>query len=387
MIKVKFDLSKSVFICLLLIFLNAMAQMITLLVSLFLHKFGFMISDIGIVITFFGIGSLIGGYIGGIISDRFSSVMIIKISLIGNSILIGVFPIFHKIIFLCFCVFFMGIFNSSFRPASIISLLESNRKLSESQLLSYRRVAVNLGFSLGAAVLGYIYNKNNYAPFIAMSVILFISFILSNSLIAQKTKKEIEEIISGSRIPNNYIFIILNIVMIITLVILNQNQTTYAIYLESFASFSIKDISFLFSISGVIIVLFQIPIGYSLDKLSYSIACFYGTIFLTIGIGMTSIIDNYFLAIISCIFWTFGEMILFPTILPYILKTSQYKRGKTMGIYQASFSIGGLIAPMSGTLIYNYSPNLLWNISLILGIICGIVFLIIYQYNKYKNRI
>lgn len=106
-------------------------------------------------------------------------------------------------------------------------------------------------------------------------------------------------------------------------------------------------------------------------------------LFLAVGIGMTIVIDRYSLAIISCILWTIGEMVLYPPLLLYILNSSRYSKGKTMGIYQVFYSVGSLAAPLLGTFIYDYSPQLLWNALLVIGIICGIIFLLIYRIKAY----
>jgi MFS family permease len=75
---------------------------------------------------------------------------------------------------------------------------------------------------------------------------------------------------------------------------------------------------------------------------------------------------------------TFAEMILPPLSLPFILKTSIYRRGKTMGIYQASFSSGVLLAPLLGSFIYKISPYFLWQMCFVVSVICALFFLTLY---------
>lgn len=366
-------------ILLLVIFFNAMAQMITVVSSMFLNDVGFSVYHIGLILTFFGIGSFIGGYAGGHLSDKISTLKIIKFSLFGNALATLIFPYTKDIILLSIFMAIIGFFNNTLRPASIILLLKSSKTMSEVKLLSYRRVALNLGFSIGAMIVSFVYSKNIYLPFIILSVILAIGFILSIYLKDEpeniKTKEELHK--HNTHNFNAFMFYMLNIIMIISLIILNQNQITYVIYLDNIAKLSIKEISLLFAISGVIIAVFQIPLGHIIEKLSYQLACFIGIVFISVGIGMTSIIDNYQLAILSCVFWTLGEMIFYPVILVYIIKMSNYKEGKTMGLYQAFFSSGVLLAPLFGSMLYKISPIMLWNTSLIIGAICAIVFLIL----------
>ncbi|MED7789199.1 MFS transporter [Francisella sp. 19X1-34] len=377
--------SKLVFICLFLIFLNSVVQMISVLGTLFLHNLGYTALNIGFIFTFFGIGSLIGGYLGGVLSDRFPITKIIKISLVGNAIFIGIFPFYNMFAYFLICMLIIGFFCGIFRPLAILLLFECNKGLiSESRLIAYRRVSINLGFSIGAATLGFLYEYNSRLAFLTISIILIFGFFLSRFIVVDTKKKHKEDVASINKsASNNYIFYILNIILVISLIILNQNKTTYNIFLESFASISVKDISLLFALNGLIIIFLQIPLSHIFNKLSYAVACFYGMLFLALGIGMTGVIGSFSLAIISCVLWTIGEMVLYPPLLIYIINSSNYSKGRTMGIYQVFYSVGSLVAPLLGTLIYDYSPQLLWSTFLILGVVCSIVFLLIYKWWRY----
>ncbi|WP_150466562.1 MFS transporter [Francisella sp. SYW-9] len=375
--------SKLVFICLFLIFLNSVVQMISVLGTLFLHNLDYTPLNIGFIFTFFGIGSLIGGYLGGVLSDKFPIINIIKISLVGNAIFIGVFPFYNMFEYFLICMLVIGFFCGIFRPLAILLLFECNKGLiSESKLIAYRRVSINLGFSIGAATLGFLYEYNSSIAFLSISVILIFGFLLSKFIVVDAKKKHKEDVASSNKsASNNYIFYILNIILVISLIILNQNKTTYNIFLESSASIPVKNISLLFALNGLIIIFLQIPLSNIFNKLSYTIACFYGILFLALGIGMTTIISSFSLAIVSCVLWTVGEMVLYPPLLLYITSSSNYSKGKTMGIYQVFYAIGSLVTPLLGTLIYNFSAQLLWNIVLVLGVICGITFLLIHKLN------
>ena len=111
--------------------------------------------------------------------------------------------------------------------------------------------------------------------------------------------------------------------------------------------------------------------------------CFVGTIFLSLGIGLTQYITNIYIAILLCFFWTIGEMILFPILLPLILKLSTFKRGNSVGIYQTVFSLSIFISPVIGMSIYKLSPILRWNICLCAGILSSIFFVTINAIKRY----
>jgi predicted MFS family arabinose efflux permease len=281
-------------------------------------------------------------------------------------------------------MFFIGFFNTSFRPSSLILLFETRGRISEIKVLSYRRVVNSSGFAIASFGFGFLYNFAERWTFFIIGVLFIFTFLLS---LVFKIKKEYHLEKQGKEVkrkPNFALFIALNVVSVLSALAFNQYSTTYTLFLENFAGFSMLDISLLFTIHGIIIVLFQIPVGHLCDKITLSLGCFIGSILLAFGMGLTGLASSFALAIFFCVLWTFAEMILPPLTLPFILKTSIYKRGKTMGVYQTFFSLGVFLAPLFGTFLYKISPYLLWKICFAISMFCALFFLVSYFF--YEKR-
>ncbi len=387
MVNCLLGLPKQIYLLLTLIFFNAMIQLVTIVGTLYFHDYGYSTDSIGIMISCFGIGSVIGGYLGGICSDIFSAKSIIIISLLGNVISLILLPFQSHILGFCFILFAIGFFNSGFRPSSIIALLEYKHVIKEMSLLSYRRVALNIGYSLGASVFGFLYDIKNMLPFIVMSAILTLNLIiacfLSSGFPLCKAPKASNGSVQTQKHSGLFAFIFLNLLLLVMMIIFNQNQTTYPIFLSSHGLFSAADVSLIFAFSGIIIVVCQIPVGHFFDKKTLSTTCFVGALLLSFGIGLTLLISNIYIALLLCVLWTFGEMILFPALLPYMLRSSPYKKGNTIGIYQLSFSAAGFVAPLVGTKLYVISPSLLWSLCLTVGCLCAFCFILLNSIKGY----
>jgi MFS family permease len=377
--------NKSFLIVLLLIFFNSGGLMLPILATLFFNDLKFNVEIIGIVMSFFGIGGLVGGYIGGHLADYIHSKKIVSVSLLGNGIFIMLFSLIKQdVLLFSICMLFIGFFNSSFRPSSLLLLFETKGRFSESKVLSYRRVVNSMGFAIASFGFGLLYHVSGKWAFFVIGLLFiftfFLSLILKESKIHATEKKEKEV----QRKPNLKLFMTLNVFSVLFIIVFNQYSTTYTLFLENFAGFSLLDISTLFTIHGIIIVLFQIPVGHFSDKITLSMGCFIGSILLAFGMGLTGFASNFALAIFFCTLWTFAEMILPPLTLPFILKTSIYKRGKTMGIYQTSFSSGVFLAPLLGSFFYKISPYFLWNLCFAVSIICALFFLALYIFYEPK---
>ncbi len=373
-------ISNSFIIVLIIIFLNASGGMLPILGTLLFSDIGLNVETIGIVMSLFGVGSFFGGYIGGHLADYTSSKNIVCVSILGNAIFIMLYALLENVVLFSVCMFFIGFFNSSARPSTILLLFETMGSISKTSALSFRRVVLNLGFSASSAGFGFLYYYQGKLAFILIGFIFLLNFIISLFLPNNKPHESATQNNELSKNSSLSMFMLLNFLLIICVIILDQNKITYTLFLKDFINFSVLDISLLFTIHGILVLVFQIPIGFIFDKIHLALGCFIGSILLAFGMGFTSLATNFPLAILFCALWTFSEMILFPLLLPYLLNTSIYKKGKTMGIYQASFSFGGFLAPVFGSLLYSYSPSLLWNVCFALSIFCAIVFLTFYKF-------
>jgi MFS family permease len=359
--------------------------MLPILATLFFNDLKFNIEIIGIVMSFFGIGGIMGGYIGGHLSDYIHPNKIVSISLLGNGIFIMLFSLIGKdVLLFSICMLCIGFFNTSFRPSSMLLLFEARGKISEIKVLSYRRVANSMGFAIASFGFGFLYHLSGKWAFFLIGLLFVFTFLLSLILKerrvhpAEKKEKEVP------RKPNLKLFIALNLTAVLFVIVFNQYSTTYTLFLENFTGLSLLDISTLFTMHGIAVVLFQIPVGHFCDKIALSMGCFIGSILLALGMGLTGFASNFGLAIFFCILWTFAEMILPPISLPFILKTSVYKRGKTMGIYQTSFSSGVFLSPLIGSFFYKISPYFLWQLCFAVSMVCALFFLILYIFYEPK---
>ncbi|MCF6764204.1 MFS transporter [Thiotrichales bacterium 19S3-7] len=349
---------------------NSVAQIVTMFISLHFSKVGLSVSVIGNLIALFGVGGLFGGYLGGLLAEKTSPKTMMIVSNIINSIMIANILVLNDSPLISINIFLMGLANNAFRPASMYALLTFSNYASRSELLAYRRVFVNIGWSLGAAFIGMLYTINEALSFYFMSSIVMVSclFIYFSKLpmvtyANSQTNSGNEPSIDKS---DNIYFVLLLFVLLMMLLIFNQLQFTYAIYLADKAHLSINAVSSLLFISGLLVIALQVPVSSMLSKMNVFQVCNYGIGLLGLGFGMLVMTNSYLLAVISCIAWTVGEIIFFPAILPVILKFGSYRLGTKLGIYQTIFSISAILAPKLGAILYQISSGGLW-------IICALI--------------
>jgi predicted MFS family arabinose efflux permease len=380
-------LPKNFLLILTLIFFNSIGGVIPIFATISLKELGFKVEDVGFCVGVFGLGGFIGGYIGGQLSDFILPRKVVSYSILGSAISSIFLGFLSDVVSIATCMFFVGLFSNSFRPSGILVMFEKTNRVSKSTALSLRRVVLNFGFSIFSVVFGFVLQREHQFTFTIIGCLFLFNFLLSlflkgNGFVSEDSQGKLEG--GGSR--SILSFYILNILLFLGIVVLEQYKTTYVMFLQDYTKLKVFEVSLLFTFHGVLILIFQIPLGAMCDKAKPEIVCFLGSILLAIGIGLTFLVKSFMFGIVLCIFWTFSEMILFPTMLPYILNKSVYKKGKTLGVYQAFFSLGVLVSPIFGSFFYAINPTLLWVLCFILCIICGVIFLILYKIYEKTSR-
>lgn len=99
----------------LVILINRSGTMVLPFMSMYAtQKLGFSIADTGFLMAFFGIGSIIGAFIGGRITDAIGFHYVQRIALFGGGVMFIVISYLTNYILLCAGVLVLSIVNEHF---------------------------------------------------------------------------------------------------------------------------------------------------------------------------------------------------------------------------------------------------------------------------------
>jgi len=369
-------------------FINSTGLTLTLYLTLYLDSLGYTVTQIGLTVTFWGMGGLLGGYLGGYLADTFTPLKICKISLLLNTLFLFFLPLIHHFYSLNILAVLLGLANSLFRPAFILLLAQGENASDLTNIIALRRVAINLGMAGGAAIFGFLASVSFILLFWVNAIMgLLAYFLLSRINDFPVTSNSIQQDNAAQNTQNLYFYFIL-LLMFAVLLVFNQNQIIYPLFLKNEWHVSIHFLSLLFTLNGILIVLFQLPITHALNRYNSRIICASGTFFIGAGFAILTLSHTpILLAIFSCILWTVGEMIFFPPLLVLVLNLSGSQQGKSIGLYQFFFSLALLISPAFGTLCYSHDKNILWYLSGIMGIITSLSFLLNTKNPDFNNQL
>jgi MFS family permease len=356
-------------------FINSISSIITVYIALYLNTLGYPAKEIGVVLSLFGMGGLAGSYLGGYLTHRFSTLTILKASLLFNTLFLFLLPLSNQIYFISVVALFLGLSSNMFRPAFILALTQDEKNEDLDRLVALRRVSINLGMAFGTAVCGLLatisyfllFWINGLASFVALFILLGVS---GTTVSLDKHSLEVE----NSKTNSNIDFYFILALMFILLLVFNQFNAAYPLYLKNELEINVSLLSSLFTMNGLLIVLFQMPISSILSKKNTNVICSLGAILVCFGFAILPACHTIFMVFLSCLMWTFGEIIFFPAIIALILKLPNKKKGRNIGLYQLVFSLSMLVSPSIGMFIYSYDKNLLWYLSGVVGIIVSLSF-------------
>lgn len=340
------------------------------------------VSIAGSIISLYGIGTIIGGFLGGKCSDRFSPSLVSVFSLVLQTIIFLFLVKLTAPVWLGINLFFMGIASYGFITANTLVVLaqcKDNEKL-QLQGISVLNIASNLGFGLSAVIVG-IFADSSFKYFLeVVPSCLFLTTIYAY-LIHQSFhkllnvpiyKKEIKPKINSLMQMNKTVFLIWCCLFLVGLIIFQLN-TTYSIYIkESFSELGIKAVSMMFIINCFLVVFFQAPIVnvfVRMDKLYQA-----GLGAFLIGFGMFMLVSPFHLSwvLLATIIYTIGEILFFPVAQLICYQAgNESNKGKMMGIYRVVYAASRVAAPLGGGYIYQrMGGKILWLICGIIGTFC-----------------
>src|SRR5690606_19634413 len=123
----------------------------------------------------------------------------------------------------------------------------------------------------------------------------------------------------------------------------------------SFPKFGIQGVSILFILDTFLIVFFQALLTNLLRNQNKYTVTGFGALLMGLGMLVLCYASFFFLAIISCIIWTTGEMLFVSTAQLLCYERSQpHKKGQSLGLFQTIFASSSIVGPALGGAIYQY---------------------------------
>lgn len=335
--------------------------MVLAFMTLYCMHMGYSIKQGGYVVAIYGLGSIAGAFLGGVITDRFGFYYNQFTSLFCGGLLFITLGQMRSYEAICICTFFLSMVNESFRPANAAAIAHYSSAKNRTQSFSLVRLAINIGWGIGGALGGFLAGINYHLLFWVDGItnitaaFLLLIILPKVSLAQQKSNFTKGESVNKSLLPHkDKAFLRFLILTLLFSTCFFQIFSTIPVFFKEGLHLNETLIGGILSINGILIAMVEMVLVFKLEgRRPYLLFMCYGSILMGIAYLILDIPGNGFIiALLSMLVITLAEMIGMPFMNSYYISlSSDQNRGKYAGMYTMAWSMAQAIGSVAGSII------------------------------------
>ena len=360
-------LSRETWILALVTLVNRSGMMVLPFLTIYLTSArNFTVAQAGIISAFFGLGSMIGSYSGGWLSDRFGYFSVQLASLILGGLSCVCLAWLTSFEALCIGMLITSALLDILRPAMSAAISSFAKAENITRSFSLIRMAINLGAGIGPAVAGILAGYSFHLIFIgdgltsiAAGIVLYIYFHLKIKA-TRFSKKGITKTSSPLRDKSFFLFLIL---CMFYAIIFFQLFCTLPLYYDQVHHLQKIQTGYLIALNGLIVFVFEMMLVFKLENSVHpKKIIIIGVILSGAGLVMLNFFHSDYILIISMIVLSFSEIFAMPFMMTVaVSQADPTNRGTYTGIYSTAWSAAFILAPVIGTgIVTHFGFNVLW---------------------------
>ena len=383
-------LPREVWLLCLVTFVQRSGTMVLPFLTLYLtQRQGFSVQEAGGVLSLYGVGAIVGSYIGGWLSDRIGSVTAQVVSLSLATVALVGLGAMHSPLSIVVAVVLWSIASESMRPANGAALAEMSPPHLHVRAFGLRRLSTNLGMSIGPALGGFLVTWSYRWLFVIEASVGLLAAGLLWGLLSPVSRQSpspyqpdssTTEIGMPSISPwNDGVFLATLVLTALLIIVLFQLFGAYPLTLADVHHFPSYTIGFVFTLNTLVIVVCQMPILHVVERFDTLRVIGVGAFLLCAGFALLPLGTTPGSLAVTVLVWTCGEMLTTPLLEGFVARRSPVEnRGQYMGLFSAAFSVAFVLAPVGGTWVYGrYGYLTLWGLCGLLGVVLWVAFFLL----------
>ncbi|PWG81989.1 MFS transporter [Pararcticibacter amylolyticus] len=346
----------------------------------------FTIRETGTVLSCFGLGAVSGSWLGGWLSDKAGHFVIQLGCLLLCVPVFCILPELTQPAHLSAGVFILSLVTETFRPANTVSIASYSSPESITKAFSLNRMAMNLGFSIGPALGGFLaafsYHLLFYGNAVATGLAgLVFYFFFRNRKGTQERKKrhDSEQNSHQNRSPwKDTHFLIFTLLCCFYAICFFQLLNTLPLFYRQQHHLSDWSIGLILAYSGFVVFSLEMPLVHLAgNRLSAAAAIVIGTLLCGASFSLLVFPGKLLLLYFSMFLLCLSEILAMPFMATVTLKrSSKDTQGAYMGMNALSFSAAHILSPFAGTrIVSSFGFDVLWISTGILAVITAAGFL------------
>lgn len=385
-------LSRSTWCLSLVMLINRSGTMVVPFMTIYAtQKLHFTLTQAGIIMGLFGLGAIAGAFVGGKLTDKLGFYPVQITALLSGGLLFMVIGFLTTFLSLCIGVFILSFCNESFRPANSTAIAFYSSPENRTRSYSLNRFAINLGWSVGGALGGFLAGHNYHLLFWVdgctniFAALLMLKILPRIDYKKHEASHEQQSAVSSPYRDKIYItFIILTIVFATCFLQLFGMQP---VYLKSEWKITEQQIGLLMAENGLIIAFIEMILVHKIEGKRHNL--FYitnGILCIGLAYVLLNVLPSLFIvAVFTTALITLGEIQCLPFMNSYwIGRTQPHNRGSYAALYTIAWSSAQIAAPALGSQVAQYAGfHTLW---WVISIICGTVAFGMFLLKKFEGK-
>jgi len=272
-----------------------------------------------------------------------------------------------------------SVFGALFQPvanAAVTDILPEKKRLDG---FAITRSAINLGWAAGPALGGFLAGYSYGLLFVMSGVITFGSALVFLFFLAKTEMERLPERFRFSDLvaikDDPWLAIHAGLIFILFMVH-SQLLAPFSIYAVEMAGISERQLGFLYTLNGLMVVTLQVPVTRLLSGVRLTTQMAAGAVIYASGYTFIGFCSGYSMFLIAVLIVTTAEIVMSPASLTLTANLAPADRkGRYMGIFGFAVSTGWSFGPLYGGLILDaagYYPIMAWGLISVLAIASGL---------------
>ena len=360
-------------------FVNRFGVFVWPFLTLFITSQGNSEREAGYAIAAYSVGALCAAWVGGWIADRFGRNVAMGVSALGGAacmLALSQASSWQALAALALLTGFITEAGSPATSALVQDIVPEGQRVAAFAVL---RFAVNLGWSLGPAVAGFLADKSFFWLFVVDAATT--AFFGVVAWVALPRGRSVPRSGAGWRpalasIRGNRAFLALFCACFFLSWNFRQSSSTFVLHLEH-AGHSKSWTGLILALNGVMICLLELPLAAATSRVPTRLMLALG--YLGMGAGYLVLIGHGSLAAFTLcmVIFTIGEMCAFSRQQAYAAGLAhEDMRGRYSGFLSLAWGVGGILSSIVGLRVYESSPDTVWAVCAIFGAVAAALMLL-----------
>jgi MFS family permease len=387
------NLPMSVYIIFFASIINNLGNFVAPFLTLFLtYSIGMKVEAVGIIVAVNSFVGLLASAHGGKLIDVYgrkklfiifrtsSAVALLLCAFTKNTTALTVLFILSN---------FLGGYSLPVYSTIITDITEGEQRKTA---FSLQYMALNIGFSVGPLLAGFLYNNYLVWLFLGDALTTFISVILvalfipetmpSKKSVSKAMDSNLEKAEEGTLLQaliKRPALLIFSFIIILYFIVFSQFNFGLSLQIgDIFKQKSATIFGSLMTVNAVMCSIIPVFLTALTGEMKASLSIAMGGILYALGFGMIFFINNYALFVLSTVIWTMGEILISTNTNVYIADhTPASHRGRFNSIFPIIRKVGFMVGPIIAGVYVKYTD--IRNLWLFLGVLSIIGSIMMYK--------